>query len=470
MYEAPTSSADREAERRYDLFRLFEIICGDSREGINMRRLDWASRLTIVLAAACSLGGGEAFAQAQGLAAAGPVDPGHGFPQFYQDKAGQALEPCLDNSLTTDPCGILAALPNFLQPVVFPTNFPNEFFYWMAVSRIRAAPGNRNLRADLTLALEGAFGGATGAVVPGDQITFARFRFRVTAGLVPNATYTLTYPFGVKAFVASPSGTINFTEDQGCGAVPPACNFASVLPTTNAGPFLRWDATAPAPPTGFIGDPAVDHPVTGSPFGTNIMRIDGPNVGGPGVNTVQTNLFSITGKAFNGVLVTPLMIDRTSFARTAAGSSEIDLFAHSVGSATVTASAAGLPTTTLSKDPVVGRFDAGVNLAPSTSLPAFIRYTATSPGNDPTVRDTPLVDEVTVTTATYSQSGRVLTVNAVSSDQLGAPTLTAAGNPQEPLGTLTGGVLVLPLAAPPFQVTVTSSAGGTGTLLVDLTP
>ena len=137
-----------------------------------MRRdfLDWASRLIIVLAAACSLGGGEAFAQAQGLAAAGPVDPGHGFPQFYQDKAGQALEPCLDNSLTTDPCGILAALPDFLHPVVFPTNFPNEFFYWMAVSRIRAAPGNRNLRADLTLALEGAFGGATGAVVPGTRL------------------------------------------------------------------------------------------------------------------------------------------------------------------------------------------------------------------------------------------------------------------------------------------------------------
>src|SRR5262252_7200281 len=91
--------------------------------------LVWASRI-IVLAGALSLGAGEAFAQAQGLATAGPVDPGHGFPQFYQDKGGQALEPCLDNSLTTDPCGILASLPNFLQPVVFPTNFPDEFFYW----------------------------------------------------------------------------------------------------------------------------------------------------------------------------------------------------------------------------------------------------------------------------------------------------------------------------------------------------
>ena len=168
--------------------------------------------------------------------------------------------------------------------------------------------------------------------------------------------------------------------------------------------------------------------------------------------------------------MTPQTIDRTSFARTAAGSSEIDLFVHSVGNATITASAVGIPTTTLSGDPLVGRFYAMVNLAPGTALPASIQYTATSAGNTPTVGDSALVDEVTVTTATYSRTSQVLTVNAVSSDQLGLPTLTASGNDQEPLGTLTGGVLVLPLAVPPFQVTVTSSSGGIGTLLVDLTP
>src|SRR5215471_2939737 len=440
-----------------------------------MRRpsFHWASRLIIVLAAASSLGAGEAFAQAQGLFAVGPTDPANGYPQYYQDHAGQALAPCLDTVTPGDPCGIVALgnFPNRLAPIVFPTNFPNEWFYWMASARIQPVGGNKSFRADLTLALEGAFGNTAGTVAPGQQITFARFRIRVTGGLVPGATYTLTYPFGVQTFVASSTGTIYFTEDQGCGApVPPACNFASVLPTTNAGPFLRWDATAPAPPAGFLGDPAVDHPIISSSFGTNFMRLDGPNVGGSGVNTVQTNVFSVTGKAFAGVLVTPLVIDRTSFARTAAGSSEIDLFAHSVGNATITASAAGIPTTTLSADPLVGRFYAMVNLAPGTPLPASISYTATSAGNTSTAGASPLVDEVTVTVATYSQSRHVLTVNAVSSDQLGAPTLTAAGNPQEPLGTLTGGVLVLPLAAPPFQVTVTSSAGGTGTLLVDLTP
>src|SRR5206468_1185906 len=66
----------------------------------------------------------------------------------------------------------------------------------------------------------------------------------------------------------------------------------------NVGPFLRWDATAPAPPVGFIGDPAILHGITGSPFGNNFFRLDGPDVGGPGVNTIQTNLFSLTGKIF----------------------------------------------------------------------------------------------------------------------------------------------------------------------------
>ena len=49
---------------------------------------------------------------------------------------------------------------------------------------------------------------------------------------------------------------------------------------------------------GFIGDPAILHGITGSPFGNNFFRIDGPDVGGPGVNTIQTNLFSLTGKIF----------------------------------------------------------------------------------------------------------------------------------------------------------------------------
>jgi hypothetical protein len=292
----------------YDFRRA--IVTTDRGKSMKRNSTAWLSLGFAALLAAFNPG--QAHAQAQGLAAAGPTHPGNGFPQFYQDKSGVALEPCIANLARGDPCAIAATLPAPTAPVMFPANFPSEWFYWTGNARIRPLAGSNNFRADLTLALEATFGGPTGAAVNGDQIVFARFRVRVNGGLVPNASYTVTYPFGVKTFVASTTGTINFTEDQGCGITPPACNFASVLPATNAGPFLKWDATAPAPPAGFIGDANVTHSVTGSPFNTNFLRIDGPNVGGPGINTIQTNQFTVTGKTFNGVLAAPLTIDRTS--------------------------------------------------------------------------------------------------------------------------------------------------------------
>src|SRR5262249_58629123 len=76
------------------------------------------------------------------------------------------------------------------------------------------------------------------------------------------------------------------------------CNFAWSLPVTNLGPFLQWDPLASVPPAGFIGVPATPHAIIGSPFGTNVFRIAGPNIGGPGVNVVETNLFNIVGKIF----------------------------------------------------------------------------------------------------------------------------------------------------------------------------
>src|SRR5439155_493896 len=84
------------------------------------------------------------------------------------------------------------------------------------------------------------------------------------------------------------------------GAVPPPCNFAAVLATTNVGPFLTWDpAVAPAPPAGFIGNPAIAHSVIGSPVNTNLFRVSGPNVGGAGVNVVETNQFvNVIGKIY----------------------------------------------------------------------------------------------------------------------------------------------------------------------------
>ena len=266
-----------------------------------MKSSTWKWCISLAFVLCIALAAGSAFAQqGQGLSAVGFTNPAHGYPKWYQDGHGLRLEPCLDNN-ANDPCGLVAALalPNPAAPVVFPTNFPDEFFYMRATSRI-AGIGGGTFRADLILAVEGAFGGPTGTVADGNgaQITFSRYRFKVTGGLVPGATYTVTAPFGSRSFVAASTGTVIFTSQQGCAAVPPACDFTLAMATPEVGPFLQWDPLASGPPAGYIGQPAIPHAIIGSPVGTNLFRISGPNVGGPGVNVVETNLFNVRGKIF----------------------------------------------------------------------------------------------------------------------------------------------------------------------------
>src|SRR5215510_11121365 len=82
------------------------------------------------------------------LSRVGPVDPVHGFPQYYMDGTGLALAPCLN--FTCDPA---LALPDPAAPVVFPTNFPDEFFYHRAIASLTSGV----LKATLVLAIEGSF-------------------------------------------------------------------------------------------------------------------------------------------------------------------------------------------------------------------------------------------------------------------------------------------------------------------------
>ncbi|HSB77587.1 MAG TPA: hypothetical protein VLM91_02270 [Candidatus Methylomirabilis sp.] len=258
--------------------------------------------ISLAVLAYATFSASSAFAQAQGLAAVGPTDPADGYPAWYQDTTGLQLAQCLvspsDPAPVPDPCALTGTLPNDGAPVVFPSNFPNEFFYWRGVSKINGVGAGGGGRASLILGLEGAFGGPTATVADGNgaQIVFSRLRI-VANGLTPGATYSFTHPYGVTRLVADSKGQAKFTDDFGCLAAP--CNFSAVLPTHNVGPFLTWDpAVPPAAPAGFIGDPNVTHAITGSPFGTNVFQVDGPNAGGAGINTISTDQFAITGKVF----------------------------------------------------------------------------------------------------------------------------------------------------------------------------
>jgi len=239
---------------------------------------------------------------AQGLAAVGPTNPNHGFPDWYEDFNGLRLDACLTD---VGLCLLDAAVPVLIDPnLPFPDNYggvwSDHTFFAVAEADM---PTNGGGQALLVMTLQGGFLNDAGPV-DGEQEVFARLRIRVD-NLIQGSTYTVTTPYGNFVFVAENSDVrgINFTIDTGRG-VPGA--FEGAL-AGNIGPFLQWDSGLPildANGREYVGDPGIPHTVTGSPFGTNVFRIQGPSVGGLGINSIETNLFSVLGlKA--GAIVDP---------------------------------------------------------------------------------------------------------------------------------------------------------------------
>ena len=240
----------------------------------------------------------------------------NGFPIWYQDSAGNRVEQCLDPNDAN--CVVLAsATYNPANPTVFPSNFPDEFFYALADSDTVATPGCLGTapgRASVRIALEGAF--INGAPAAADRMVFGRIRVKVTSGLCPNTAYQFRHPFGTITLTTNAAGAIPAnvgTEDIGCVPTPAkACNFntattSRVFGTSAAGGFLRWDPDfAPAAPAGYLGDGAATlHPVIGGTNG-NAFRI----LSSTGVDTgMGTSLFGVAGKLAGSLLATPEPLD-----------------------------------------------------------------------------------------------------------------------------------------------------------------
>lgn len=386
---------------------------------------------TLVVAAAGT-------AQAQGLKRIGPIDPVHGYPIWFQDSNDVVLDLCLDH--TDLLCPPIDERPDPGAPVVFPDNFPGEAFWWLGESTMATGAGE----ALLVMALESTF--AAEEVIDGDQIAFGRIRLRID---VPQAgTYTVIHPYGRDVFVVDTPGrrAINFTEDIGIGA---PGDFTGVL-KSRIGPFLR----ATNAPQGYMGNPNQLAPVTGSPHGTNYFRIEGDNIGGPGVHAIQTNLFSIAGREARRVGVGS---DRATYTRTPAGATTADVFAFTLSGRQIVASGTGLPTTPLTGN-AAGDYFAHVALPGAP--PASVRVTNQS-DVPPFPVDVPLVDHVTIQRAEYSTTAQTLTIVAASSDLFQPPTLTFG------LLSLVDGTLVVPgVTVPPPFVTVSSTRGGQATVLI----
>ncbi|OFI37354.1 hypothetical protein BIU82_09815 [Arthrobacter sp. SW1] len=254
---------------------------------------------TMFAAALASLGLAPAGAAVAGM---GPVDPANGFPTWYSDGTVK-LEFCVSGP------DCLSQPPDPNAPVSYPDNFPDEAFWYVA----EASGGNLGL---YEAALEGAH--ANEAVIDGDQMGFARLRFRID-NLVPDASYTVTHPYGVNVFTAEADpqdpglGQVNVTIDEGVCAPTPAqpCDWAGVgaaflgdFANGATAAFVKQvNATA-----GNLGNLNAPGPVTGAPSGTNAVVITGPDAGGPGVDTLTVSDFTVQGKisaAADGAPSTP---------------------------------------------------------------------------------------------------------------------------------------------------------------------
>jgi hypothetical protein len=427
----------------------------------------------------------SALAQGAAQAALFAVDPGPylpdngGFASWYQDSHGRTLDLCLSKAVSsrvpsapgapTYMCNLLPAPGVFddTQPVVFPTNFPDEAFWFTGDGAIVDAA--RGIDLGYVSAVEAAF--AAEEPKEGDQVSFARIRIRVD---VPTAgTYVITHPYGVDVFNVDTPGrrAINMTRDIGIGSPK---TYDGAL-KGDIGPFLRsvnGPYTETNPVTGqaeqFVGDPNLSEAFTGSPFNTNYIRIEGPN----GLD-LRTTVMAISGKLSTVVRPTPMISERSTYSRKAGESAPVaqqDVFVMAPPPPATVTLDSNSPVLNLTEANTTGHWYAQSSTNPT--LPSSLQVTADNhlaiPSSTPTTLSMPLTDLVVISQAQYSLNSGQLTIVASTSDETSPPVLTATSGTGAAIGALSGDGAEKILSTgitpiPPAKVTVTSSNGGTDT-------
>jgi hypothetical protein len=412
---------------------------------------------------------------------------GHGFPLWFRDTNRVPLQLCL---VETPGCFFLNAdLPNPGQPVVFPTNIPDEIMYYTATATLVQGGIDVLLFSGVEMNFAILEDGST------EHVGFSRIRIRIDTTVAGD--YVVTTPWKQYTFTDVPIGTraINFTEDIGLG---PNGQFAGIL-LGDIGPFI-YSVGAPfgTPGNLYVGDGAL-RLATGSTFippgesaPANYLRVQGP-----GGLDVSTNLFSITGKILEEPTPTPLTVERMTYSRNAS-EMQYNAFATSQALSNQTNPAATFPGnfaltgapsalditgigvtvgTMTTNSPGDGKFfhSSGLFANPAT-LPATV--TVTNTADVPvTTKEVPLVDEVIISEASYAPSSKTLKIVAASGETKAPLPILQAFMPDEPLplGNLNGGQLsvTFPLTLgaktyniPPDTVTVVSSIGGSDAKVV----
>ncbi|WP_155890623.1 Ig-like domain-containing protein [Desulfuromonas sp. TF] len=263
-------------------------------------------------------------------------DYAFGYPLWYQEKlpvidpetGEQAIDPLTQLPLFEGGLQLTLCTPGDAMCISDPIdpNDPNqldfrtggESFWWSADAVIDDLPAGR---AILVLGLEGTFGGDE-SITDGGQVSFGRVRVRVDTDRA--GTYRITHPYGVLLFEDVPvdDNGINYTADIGIfDSSDPDLGFAGTLYSDIGPTVLKWttfvdpatlepEAVYPEPllvtPNAanpelnnyHVGNPGVEHEVTGSPFGTNFFRVEYLNDGDWEV-VAESDLFAVSGKLYD---------------------------------------------------------------------------------------------------------------------------------------------------------------------------
>src|SRR6185369_5364631 len=286
---------------------------------------------------------------------AGAVVTVPGLPAWFQDQNGVAVQPCLD----AVPCALvprtvaLGPGDTLFDPtlrLVFPSNFPDEAFYFAVDVEFPVGPNTAIFRVTEEFVFLDAggtptFPGATVAV----PAPFQRMRFDyVFNGFNPTTVpglalgtpppealvglFKLTTPWGDTTFNLQDALTNTKTTNTKCETVGPNsdthCIFTrdtfsvppdfapalagAILPTTFGGNAMSTFLQDPSAAAGFLGSAAhVPNSFTGAPGGrANLFSVTDPmgNTGSSANLSPLPQLKDLTGKKF-GMDVAPPAFD-----------------------------------------------------------------------------------------------------------------------------------------------------------------
>jgi hypothetical protein len=452
-----------------------------------MKRRFKSTFLTVLFAALLVLVAGQAaFA---GLAAVGPTDLVTNFPAWYQDSNGMQLALCIDFPAFCIPAPIEAGNPTSEQ-----SGFGEEGFWFAAdvVVNPGADPATQ-ITGVIVLAVEAAYGG--GPPAPNDQVVFTRVRIRLA---VPDAgTYTVTHPYGTATFdvPAVTPGTPEINDTQDIGVFPivggPRDFTGPLAAAAPINPFLTWPnfGTDPtlvdiATGTRFIGNPAIDHIVVGSPTGNNFVDIAGPTARA----SFNTNLFAVQGQLF---APPPPRATSATFSRTPLGDGTIDVLVVGLEvppPRVVVSGVTNAPVDLIQSVAVPTEWSVSVPITAADAVPATVTITvdpdAVAPATPTVLPPLTVTDKIVgagdtaFPIAIFDAPSGTLTINGDSSNtRPPLPILTVTNAAGTVLGTIPHATETLTLTgvpASPGTVTITSTAavgaidpaGGTATVAV----